>query len=494
MPSWKSQFPVRRASLAAATGLMLGLPSTVPLMAQQQAPGTSAQAASKSEITRQLEALYERDGRPMPQMVVPRYQPQPAAQGQAGTPQAGGYVQPTAGTQKKGLLYRLLPSRLFRDRSREQHTVPSAPPVEPPTMTNQPSQPPAPVAQQPRLLPGAAESPRAMPHQAGTPQQPAAISAQPMAPAAEQVAETPAAPEADPLPFLDLSPAPPAVEDEPVVTATKPEIMIEEPVDVEEVAEPELAPKPAPVAATATADDPFDNLFPEEPEEAVDETKADSPYTGLTLDEDPYAAPELELEPQMETPELAPEPVADAEPREMPADDAPFAPPIESDEPRPLSPGPALSALPAPSLEAPPLETPPAAEAPGNNLQQSDPVRSKMDRIAARHNATGLKGFCPVMLRDHRELVDARETFRASYKGREYLLSSAEAVAAFQAMPAAYAPALGGNDVIHYAHTGEYLAGSLDHAVWYKGRLYMFASAETLEAFAAAPSGHATDE
>lgn len=81
MPSWKSQFPVRRASLAAATGFMLGLPSTLPLMAQQQAPGTSAQAAPKSEITRQLEALYERDGRPMPQMVVPRYQPQPQRKG-----------------------------------------------------------------------------------------------------------------------------------------------------------------------------------------------------------------------------------------------------------------------------------------------------------------------------------------------------------------------------------------------------------------------------
>lgn len=66
-----------------------------------------------------------------------------------------------------------------------------------------------------------------------------------------------------------------------------------------------------------------------------------------------------------------------------------------------------------------------------------------MDRIAARHNATGLKGFCPVMLRDHRELVDARETFRASYKGREYLLSSAEAVAAFQGNAGCLRPGTG---------------------------------------------------
>ncbi|QDU37101.1 YHS domain protein [Maioricimonas rarisocia] len=489
MTSWKSQFLGRKASFAAATGFMIGLPSALPLMAQQQAPATAAaQPASKSEVTRQLEALYERDGRPMPQMVIPRYQPQ-SVQGQPSpTP---GPVQPTAGTEKKGLLYRLLPSRLFRDRSRQDHTVPSHPPVEPPTTMRQPSQQPAPLAQQPRLLPGTESTPRAMPQQQAASQQPAPMGEQTLAPAAEAVADTPATQQqAESLPFLDLSPAPPAEEAEPVATSTKPEVMIaDEPIVEDPIAEftEDADPEPAPAAATAAtagAADPFDNLFPEEAEEMADETT--SPYTGLTLDEDPYAEPELA--PETDTLEIEPKAVAESAAPAMPADDAPFAPPVESDEPGALPPGPALSARPAPQLE-----TPPATEA-DNAWQQSDPVRSKMDRIAARHDATGLKGFCPVMLRDHRELVDAREPYRAHYKGHEYLLSSAEAVASFQVMPAAYAPALGGNDVIHYAHTGEYLAGSLDHAVWYKGRLYMFASAETQEAFAAAPSGHATEE
>ncbi|MFG0333799.1 MAG: hypothetical protein ACF8TS_10590 [Maioricimonas sp. JB049] len=480
MTSWKSQFLGRKASFAAATGFMIGLPSALPLMAQQQAPAApAAQPAPKSEVTRQLEALYERDGRPMPQMVIPRYQPQ-TVQGQPSAPHAGGPVQPAAGTEKKGLLYRLLPSRLFRDRSRPDYTVPSHPPVEPPSVTRQPSPQPAPLTQQPRLLPGTDSTPRAMPSQ-----QPARRGEPALAPAAEPIADSPATQQrAEPLPFLDLSPAPPAEEAQPVATTTEPEAMIaQEP--VADVAE-DVAPEPAPAAARTATSDPFDNLFPEEAEETAEPPA--SPYTGLTLEEDPYTERGPELTPETDTPATEPNAVAESATPAMPADDAPFAPPIEADEPGALPSGPALAARPAPQLEAPP------AADPDNDWQQSDPVRSKMDRIAARHDATGLKGFCPVMLRDQRELVDARESFHASYKGREYLLSSAEAVAAFQAMPAAYAPALGGNDVIHYAHTGEYLAGSLDHAVWYKGRLYMFASAETLDAFAAAPSGHATEE
>jgi YHS domain-containing protein len=64
----------------------------------------------------------------------------------------------------------------------------------------------------------------------------------------------------------------------------------------------------------------------------------------------------------------------------------------------------------------------------------------------------------------------------------------------FLAEPAKYAPAAGGCDVLHLALTGEELEGSLDHAVWYKGRLYLFADVETMETFVAAPSSHATND
>ncbi len=148
------------------------------------------------------------------------------------------------------------------------------------------------------------------------------------------------------------------------------------------------------------------------------------------------------------------------------------------------------------------MATPPAFTGPAqtndspffvSNTQQEETEEDKFARIRERRGQIGLKGFCPVMLRDHRELVDASPDFQIEYNGQTYYVSSEEALATFAADPAKYAPALGGSDVIHRDLTGEELPGSLDHAVWYRGRLYMFATAETMETFVAAPAAHRTD-
>ena len=114
--------------------------------------------------------------------------------------------------------------------------------------------------------------------------------------------------------------------------------------------------------------------------------------------------------------------------------------------------------------------------------------------IAARKGLRGLKGFCPVVLRDDRDLVDAHSEFRVIYNSKTYYLSSSQAVTAFHSDPAKYAPSARGCDVIQQAITGEEIEGSLDFAVWYKGRLYMFSSAETMDTFVSAPSSHATHD
>lgn len=118
-------------------------------------------------------------------------------------------------------------------------------------------------------------------------------------------------------------------------------------------------------------------------------------------------------------------------------------------------------------------------------------TQEKLARIAARKGLDGLKGFCPVVLRDERNLVDARPEFSAVYNGRRYYFSSAAAQALFEAAPERYAPAASGFDVVHLSLTGEQTRGSLDFAVWFRGRLYLFTSAETMETFVAAPSIHA---
>jgi YHS domain-containing protein len=157
---------------------------------------------------------------------------------------------------------------------------------------------------------------------------------------------------------------------------------------------------------------------------------------------------------------------------------------------------PSASTGPQLSIASPQLTSPGAAAVPPAFTAEEQAQESnddKLERIRERRGQTGLKGFCPVMLRDHRELVDAREEFSIEFNGHTYCVSSAEALATFQSDPAKYAPAAGGSDVIHRDLTGEDLPGSLDHAVWYRGRLYMFATAETMETFVAAPSAHRTD-
>ncbi len=118
---------------------------------------------------------------------------------------------------------------------------------------------------------------------------------------------------------------------------------------------------------------------------------------------------------------------------------------------------------------------------------------SRMQQIAAR-DGVGLKGYCPVALRDERTLKDGKAAYITFYHSKAYYFSSAESKATFDDQPDRYAPASHGNDVTLMALTGEVLEGSLDHAVWYKDRLYLFSTDENLKTFMAAPSAMAVTQ
>lgn len=118
---------------------------------------------------------------------------------------------------------------------------------------------------------------------------------------------------------------------------------------------------------------------------------------------------------------------------------------------------------------------------------------SLMQQIAAR-DGVGLKGFCPVTLRDERRPADGRAAYVSFYRSKAYYFASAEAKETFDSDPALYAPASSGDDVTVKLLTGETVEGSLDHSVWYKGKLYLFQSAENLKTFMAAPSAMAAIE
>lgn len=258
-----------------------------------------------------------------------------------------------------------------------------------------------------------------------------------------------------------------------------------------------------PLEAPAIADEPAPFEFDEQAETApalVDLPREEErgPFTGLQLEPSPFVENPVH-DPAVEAP--APIAASPVDPLET-AGDAP---------PSPAAAGPALT---PPTTASVPSSTSPASGGaaptspvpaelsvvkPGRPLQAENraareatarDAQEKMARIRSRTGLTGFKGFCPVMLKDYRELVDARWEHMTVYQGRQYWFSSAAAKQTFLLDPSSYVPAAGGTDVVHYQRTGEARDGSLDYAVWYRGQLYLFESEATKAAFMASPKSH----
>lgn len=147
------------------------------------------------------------------------------------------------------------------------------------------------------------------------------------------------------------------------------------------------------------------------------------------------------------------------------------------------------------SLMIPSAETPaPLKNAETERLQQAAEQERRLRQqrlIQSRADRTGFKGFCPVALRDRRDLVDAQSEYSATFGLQTYEFSSAEAKAAFESDPSRYAPAAGGNDVVVLVNSGEEQSGMLDFALWYRDRLYLFRSRETMTLFNKDPQKYA---
>ncbi|MEZ5941822.1 MAG: hypothetical protein R3C18_10540 [Planctomycetaceae bacterium] len=342
-------------------------------------------------------------------------------------------------------------------------------------------------------------------------------------------------------PSLDLPPAAPTTPATPKDwTGTRPsgdDALTLTPAPVDKPAAIVEAP---PAVAQTTAPAPSAEVMQQEIADAAPEPDMSKPYTGLALEEDMFQPP-IPVSGTTPAPQ-EPAPVVDAatqvatEPAVV-ANTNPLPPPTPPMEPEqvPELPSigestvtieangvgtaeiPATTDTAAPALQTPPplvlapglpavpqATQPQQAPAPSQSIVQAptshqaaapkDEREEKMALIRSRTGMSGLKGFCAVALRDDRELLDTNEEFSALFNGKLYSFSSEENLERFLEEPMRYAPASRGNDVIHLALTGEEVEGSLDHAVWYQGRLYLFTSVETLETFTAAPSSHAVYE
>lgn len=160
---------------------------------------------------------------------------------------------------------------------------------------------------------------------------------------------------------------------------------------------------------------------------------------------------------------------------------------------------PVAAAAPSQADAPPSLQAPATADVRpggGNSLPVAPPVdvdeqaSSEEAQLASRPAMTGFKGFCPVTLRNKRKLVESDPQFQAERDGVVYQFASAEALAEFQIAPEKYVPARSGQDVVLTAG-GEQKPGTLDHAVWFRGKLYLFATAESRQTFVTAPAKYA---
>jgi len=117
-----------------------------------------------------------------------------------------------------------------------------------------------------------------------------------------------------------------------------------------------------------------------------------------------------------------------------------------------------------------------------------DGLDSRFRRIAARKTLKGYKGFCPVALRKNRDLEDSHADYYSTFQGRQYFFSSEEAKEEFDNDPTPYVPVEGGLDVVMLKNDKGRVEGSLEFAVWYKDRLYFFASAASMDEFGGNPA------
>jgi len=527
--------------LATATGVAM-CSFTVIAEAQQQLPGTTGSVRSATPAEPRLLPLFQQSLLKPFDSAVPlsHTEGQPSAAGNlhraTGPHSAGAVTHPVANnrsssddSQRSGFSERI--GRLFKGK-------PTTPPVDPgmsyPKASDVSVTPPQAPGAAAGAIPSIPPSYGSVTPQPGLFQAPSSVNAIgaseiPPVPGQQQIAgnnisspamqEIPALPEIPGLADLESNHVAAENSSRTAQNNNLPNIDLDVPMpgNQSQIAPGEPSDHPLMTAQSPKSNDPFADLFPEDRQSASQENVAADqklaptppPYTGLSLD-DESALTQVEM--------LPPPPRVEGVNVDKPVDiivekksetktasAAPLSlPPVEmitTTSPGKNAGTSQLTSANSSGIEIKPGTTTPKLTpiiAPTSMTPSSPPAssdqRAKMDRITARSGLKGLKGFCPVVLRDDRNLVDSSSEYSVTHLGREYTLSSAEARAKFLDDPSKYAPASACCDVIHLALTGEQLEGSLEHAVWYKGRLYLFAGIETMETFVAAPSSHATDE
>ncbi|MFQ5733780.1 MAG: hypothetical protein ACE5KM_17725 [Planctomycetaceae bacterium] len=437
--------------------------------------------SGESAVTRELRALYEKNGKQMPEMNLNRL-PKTLRQARARIAKRDLRRKPgTATNSRFGFLNRFLPFGLGKSNQRPQTRQPfyhnllrRRTPASQPRFTAQPARLRR-VPQQPGQTRARIRiSPISNPNTA-SPAKPATRTAESeFFPADQTRSERPSTNEI-PLLIDDRRPQTKPVKQS--VVAPQPQAKTPEKSDPLNPF-PNLSESEADNAKAAPRTDARNTQATEQP--PADKGTQANPFTGRKLtdgeggDDDPFAGP-------AETPAArTPERKQPAAGREHPLAAKP--------EPKRVS---TLQIKSAQQLRREQLGKPRTAAPAAKSRRPKLSREAKLWLIAERKGLPGFRGFCPVELRDHRDLVDSKSMFKSVFQGRTYFLSSREAKAQFERSPQKYAPAMGGRDVIRLIDGTESVDGSLAHAVWFRDRLYFFSSAQTLQKFTRNPQKYA---
>jgi YHS domain-containing protein len=135
--------------------------------------------------------------------------------------------------------------------------------------------------------------------------------------------------------------------------------------------------------------------------------------------------------------------------------------------------------------------TPTAPAAPASPPTAVAPATPMPAPAAEATMPLGLEGYCPVTLAEKQAWTEGRPQYGARHRGRTYLFAGPEQQRAFLADPDRYAPALSGDDPVLAFEQGKSMPGQRRYGVVCQSRMFLFATPETRDAFAANPEKYA---
>lgn len=100
-----------------------------------------------------------------------------------------------------------------------------------------------------------------------------------------------------------------------------------------------------------------------------------------------------------------------------------------------------------------------------------------------------MEGYCPVCVNDKQQMVKAG--FSSVFDGKTYFFAGQKEKTSFDANPAKYVPALGGDCVVAYKKMGKRVPGDVHHWASHNNRLYLFSNEMAKNEFNANPEAFA---